>query len=67
MGHRKPWRIVSELTNEADRPDYTLFEGSKKLVFIGAKKFGSGENINKYIHYCNESGIRYSITIDSDS
>ena len=66
MGHRKLLMLVPELTNDASRPDYTLFQDCKKLAFIGTQKFGTNKNMNKYLHYSNQSSIRYFITRDSD-
>ncbi len=62
-----PQEGVPELSNDAGRPDYTLFKNNKKLAFVGTKKLDTREDIKQHLQYNNIESVRCFITTYGDS
>ncbi|PSO05545.1 hypothetical protein B9Q13_01585 [Candidatus Marsarchaeota G2 archaeon ECH_B_SAG-G16] len=63
-----PGQVIPEFSIEAGRPDYALFaqNKSKPIAFIGAKKLGSNEDLEKQVTYCVNKGVKYFIVTDGN-
>ena len=46
------------------RPDYTLFQDGKRVLFIGAKALGRSEDLDQHISYCVSQGVPYFAATD---
>ncbi|MEM2922264.1 MAG: hypothetical protein QXH35_05390 [Nitrososphaerota archaeon] len=53
-----------EFPTGVGRPDYALMRDGKPIGFVGAKALGRQEDLNQYISYCVQEGIRYLIVTD---
>ncbi|MEM0349102.1 MAG: hypothetical protein QXE96_03175 [Candidatus Caldarchaeum sp.] len=59
-----PRLVRPEVSTQAGRPDYALFQNGQRLAFVGAKPLGKQEDLLQQISYCVSEGVRYFIATD---
>ncbi len=62
-----PEEVIPEYSTDAGRPDYVLKKDGMEIVFLGAKKLYTSENLLQYISYCVSKGVSYFISTDGSS
>jgi len=63
-----PDQVRPEYSTGAGRPDYALFLKGKEspIAFVGAKKLGKAEDLEQYVSYCVNRGVKFFIATDGD-